>query len=310
MKRVGQSYETVANEEVHHASSTAVRVHTDLICDVGMNDGIDTAYFLQEGYRVLAIEANPILVAQAERRFHKEISESRLTVLNVGIAEHAGTACFWICDDIPGWSAFNRSIASRRGSRHHAVEIRTATFGQILDEHGIAHYLKVDIEGSDALCVQALREPPLLPKYISVETDCVGDSENLSDVQQPGMLELLHQKGYSRFKLISQSNFWAAGNLRGPRWLHRLARSAAHGRLRALKIGPLAMSLTGRHMLKSDGYAFASGGSGPWGEDTAGPWLSYQEARKVYVRAREFHASGLKPGEPQYSFWFDWHASY
>ena len=35
-----------------------------LVIDVGMYDGADTAYYLSMGYRVLAVEANPALVAQ------------------------------------------------------------------------------------------------------------------------------------------------------------------------------------------------------------------------------------------------------
>jgi FkbM family methyltransferase len=286
------------------------RVCNDLIYDVGMCNGDDTAYYLHQGYRVLAVEANPSLAAQAERRFQSAIREGRLTVLNIGIAERAGNACFWISDDHPEWGSVDRDIASRSGSRHHPIEIQIITFTRILEEHGIPHYLKIDIEGSDGFCVKALPKGPLLPKYISLETDCAGDSEDLRGVTLPGMLELLRERGYKRFKLICQGNFWAAGSLRGPNWLYRLARSAAHGRLRAPRVGRVAMSLTGRHMLKSDGYAFVDGSSGPWGEGTAGPWLSYEEAKKAYVRAREWHASALMPGEPKYSFWYDWHAAF
>ena len=36
----------------------------DLIYDVGMHNGSDTAYYLHKGFRVLAIEANPVLAKQ------------------------------------------------------------------------------------------------------------------------------------------------------------------------------------------------------------------------------------------------------
>jgi hypothetical protein len=39
-----------------------------LIYDVGMNNGDDIAYYLRRGFRVLAIEANPDLVANADLR--------------------------------------------------------------------------------------------------------------------------------------------------------------------------------------------------------------------------------------------------
>ena len=34
----------------------------NLIYDVGMSNGDDTAYYLHRGFRVVAIEANPLLV--------------------------------------------------------------------------------------------------------------------------------------------------------------------------------------------------------------------------------------------------------
>ena len=53
-----------------------------LILDVGMYDGTDTAYYLSMGFRVLAVEANPALVAQAAERFEREIRDGRLTILH------------------------------------------------------------------------------------------------------------------------------------------------------------------------------------------------------------------------------------
>jgi hypothetical protein len=45
----------------------------DLIYDVGMNNGDDTACFLSLGFRTVAIEANPELVKYAKARFAHEI---------------------------------------------------------------------------------------------------------------------------------------------------------------------------------------------------------------------------------------------
>ena len=36
-----------------------------LIYDIGMFDGADTRYYLNKGYKVLAVEANPIVVKRA-----------------------------------------------------------------------------------------------------------------------------------------------------------------------------------------------------------------------------------------------------
>jgi FkbM family methyltransferase len=65
----------------------------DLIYDVGMNNGDDTAYYLSLGFRTVAIEANPELVEQAKSRFAREISAGRLFILNIGIADREGVCC-------------------------------------------------------------------------------------------------------------------------------------------------------------------------------------------------------------------------
>jgi FkbM family methyltransferase len=282
------------------------RVFADLIYDVGMHNGDDTAFYLHQGYRVVAIEANPAFVEPAKRRFEQEIREGRLTLLNIGIGEKAGHADFWICDDNSVWSSFDRSVASRDGSRHHALKVQTATFREILDDYGVPHYLKIDIEGYDALCVQNLSGMPT-PKYISLEAQCIADPSDLTEAELLTTLDLLRDTGYRRFKLISQVRFWAAGDLWGPKWLHRVALSAAHGRLRTRKLGPIAMRFTGRHIFQSDGYNFVPGSSGPFGEATAGPWLGYEEARRVCLRARNWHVS---KSNRKGTFWFDWHGTY
>ena len=115
---------------------TRVGVRRDLILDVGRHTGGDTAHYLRHGYNVVAIEANPQLAADALRRFAPEIHSGKLTVLNVGIVGTTGTSTFWICDRKSDWSSFDRRISARRGSEHHAIEIPTRRFGEILDEHG------------------------------------------------------------------------------------------------------------------------------------------------------------------------------
>ena len=42
---------------------------SELVFDIGMHNGDDTAYYLSRGYRVLAVEANPSLCASARERF-------------------------------------------------------------------------------------------------------------------------------------------------------------------------------------------------------------------------------------------------
>ena len=44
-------------------------IYEDLIYDVGLHIGQDTAFYLEKGFRVVAIEANPVLAHQVAVRF-------------------------------------------------------------------------------------------------------------------------------------------------------------------------------------------------------------------------------------------------
>src|SRR5258705_8559783 len=79
-----------------------------LIMDLGAHNGDDTAYYLQKGFRVVAVEANPLLAEQVENRFQKEGRRGRLTVLNIGVAGQAGSMSFWVNADNSAWSSFDR----------------------------------------------------------------------------------------------------------------------------------------------------------------------------------------------------------
>jgi 16S rRNA A1518/A1519 N6-dimethyltransferase RsmA/KsgA/DIM1 with predicted DNA glycosylase/AP lyase activity len=77
----------------------------DLIYDVGMRCGEDTEYYLEGGFRVLAIEADPYLVNRARQRFSREIETRQLTILNVGISSQTSVENFWICESNSNWNS-------------------------------------------------------------------------------------------------------------------------------------------------------------------------------------------------------------
>jgi FkbM family methyltransferase len=162
-----------------------------LNADPSIKDADDTAYYLRRGFRVVAIEADTRLAKSAAERFGTQINSGQLRILNIGIAAEEGELPFWICETHSEWSSFDRKLASRHGCPHHEVMVRCRRFGSILEEFGIPYYLKIDIEGNDSLCVQDL-DPRRLPKFISMETTSP---------------DLLAERGFKRFKAISQINF-------------------------------------------------------------------------------------------------------
>lgn len=263
----------------------------ELVFDVGMHNGDDTAYYLASGYDVVAVEANPALCEAADERFRTEIAAGRLVVRNVGIASAAGELEFWVSDHSE-WSSFHRENATQADTAASRILVPTITFDELLGDYRTPLYVKVDIEMNDSHCIRALGRCEVRPPFFSFE----GHLNAAEDV------DVLAALGYTSFKCVRQidwreitpENMQRQANIRKliaragrvPRlgtYLHRL-------HYRARPVG---------------GWEFAAGSSGPLGRDLPGRWLSRDEMLAVWEHRlavdRAMGAGGL--GE-----WFDIHA--
>lgn len=259
-----------------------------LVFDVGMNNGDDTAYYLRRGFSVVAVEANPALCEAARSRFAAQLQEGQLVIENVGIAEGAGEMTFWVSDRSV-WSSFRESTATKGGAKASPITVRTVAFASLLERHGVPHFVKVDIEGHDRLCLEDLTRDAH-PKYASVEM-----SHPTADID----IDLLAGVGYEQYKCVRQNDFVEIlpGNLeRQIRRRRRLSRlGPLEGRVRQLA----------RRSVSVEGWRFPFGSSGPCPWELPGRWMTRAEVLSVWGRLRdtdvELNDKGL--GE-----WFDIHA--
>jgi FkbM family methyltransferase len=271
-----------------------------LIYDVGFHNGDDTAYYLHRGFNVLAVEANPTLVAESGRRFESEIASRQLTLLNVAIAESEGFVSFWVNQDNDTWSSFDQVLGCRHGSRCQEVKVRAVRFASLLGEYGIPYYLKVDIEGSDALCIRGL-DPDALPKYVSCEL--THDENALGE---------LYKAGYRRFKVLNQTTYTGSIPVFNRDLTGRLLRRACHdfSVVRSF-VHHLPQSLRPKKIELDNfslrfPYKFTHGSSGPFGEETYGPWYSFEDITKRVARIRRKY---LEANVSQECCWYDVHAT-
>jgi len=158
-----------------------------LIYDVGMCEGNDTAFYLHLGYNVIAIEPDPEMVETAKKRFALEIANGRLTIIPEAISEIDGPQDFYIYENRLG----NSSLVNRGLKIAKKTVVPTTKFAPILTRYGVPFYLKVDIEGGEAVVLRDLSRNDL-PQYISVEMWGI-DS-----------ICLLHALGYRKFKVVDQ----------------------------------------------------------------------------------------------------------
>lgn len=163
-----------------------------LIMDIGMNNGRDTLFYLQKGFRVVAVEASPILVKEGEEKFSDYIESGHLIIEPVGLAKKAGKATFYMNLDKDDWSSFIKEFGTRENTRYEEIDINCITPQTLFNKHGIPYYLKIDIEGYDIDVVRALHDFESKPKYISMEEAgayCFAELWGL---------------GYRNFKIINQ----------------------------------------------------------------------------------------------------------
>ncbi len=168
----------------------------DLIVDVGMHRGNDTDFYLKKGFRVAAIEANPSHVEKAKERFSAEIGKGLLTIYNIGIAKEEGVFDFYINEDKDDWCSFDRIWGTKQNegvdTKWRTEKIKCTQLNKILEETGVPYYLKVDIEGYDIYCIEALHKLDKLPRFVSTEAIHID------------ILCHLRALGYNEFQFVNQ----------------------------------------------------------------------------------------------------------
>jgi FkbM family methyltransferase len=191
----------------------------DLVFDVGMHRGEDTERYLAQGFRVVAVEANPALVDLAAQRFAHAIASGRLTIVGGAVADEPGMVELAVFDEHTVWSSMDRKFIARNlamGQRCHTVEVPAVRFVDLLTEHGVPRYLKVDIEGSDMICVRALHEVTERPDYLSIESAVTSPRSGAVIEAVFDELAELWTLGYRAFKFVDQTRISTEAGSSGP----------------------------------------------------------------------------------------------
>lgn len=251
----------------------------DLIYDVGMFNGDDTAYYLHKGYRIVSIEAHPTWVEAGRQRFADAIRDGRLTILNVAIGPEEGVAQLVVNEQYPDRNTLNSGLLRTpgwAGVPTHTLEVRTVRFKDVLAEYGIPFYLKVDIETFDHYCLEDL-DPSDLPQYVSFEAQDIRDLVTMRD------------KGFEAFKIIRQQDHRQA--FYNPYVKAAVKRKPAGwpGLVRALRLSGRLTDRASEPVLRRADYQplsdwhFHCGSAGPFGEDTEGPWRTFGEVAMTWL---------------------------
>src|SRR4051812_53455 len=218
-----------------------------------MHDGADSEFYLLKGFRVVAVEADSNRCRVVGERLRSFVTSGQLTVLNCAIAPKCGPVTFYR-STISGWSTVVSEIDvdnAKRGASSEQVDVEGIKLSDLARQYGDAFYLKLDIEGMDREALKSLVSTSFRPTYVSMETTFARDPS--FDTFRCD-LELLAELGYDRFKIIDQTLLQ-----------HQL---------------PPKPSLAGTYVP----HRFTSESSGLFGEETPGPWLTFEDALTRFRR--------------------------
>jgi len=230
-----------------------------LIYDVGAHIGQDSDFYLRKGFKVVAVEACPDLSCRLRERFRSYEADGRLVLIDAAIAEQEGEVEFYFNESKSEWGTIRPDWAARNlrlGAPSRKIKVRAIPFGSVLRRYGIPYYLKVDIEGADLLCLEALAGFSEKPNFVSLESDKRSWEGLLRE------FEMLQGLGYNRFKVIDQGNIMSQA--------------------------PPEPSREGAYVK----HSFEFGASGLFGEELPGSWLTADAAldkyRTIFSKYRMF----------------------
>jgi FkbM family methyltransferase len=283
----------------------AIMIQANLIYDIGAHKGDDTAWYLQQGYRVIAVEANPLLAKELQRKFSAAIHEGKLTVVNVAVAEQDNeTVTFFISRE--DWrSSTSKFLAERDGVIVQTTEMPTTRLSSLFEKYGTPHYCKIDIEGNDALAIKSLTGQSGRPEYISCELSC----ESIGDIQQNTnllfeTLNALQAAGYTSFQLIDQDSL-----LQLTANIHYSRFETLYSRMRT-KIeritGLYTSRYSNRHLIAQKRKVNVDFVTAPFGDALTGTWADHETIRN-YI---QFHFNDYYKitQNKLFTFWVDIHA--
>ncbi|MEL4374093.1 FkbM family methyltransferase [Brucella cytisi] len=170
------------------------QVDQNLIFDIGVNDGLDSHFYLKKGFRVIGVEANPDLAYDVASKFSEEISSGQYTLLNIGLWNEKKILPFYKNMDNSHWSSFDPVYGCRNNTNFEVIDIQCFTILDLINSFGIPRYMKIDVEGADKLILLDLRNQLMKPIFISVEEYGVNT------------LHDLRAAGYKNFAVLPQRN--------------------------------------------------------------------------------------------------------
>ena len=169
-------------------------VDRNLIFDLGMHRGLDTKFYLDKGFRVVALEANPVLASKVAEWLAPYVESRQLQIVEKALTDsEEQTVSFYVNPVKDDWSSTHQWWAEKGAHPSEEITVPVTNMDSLFQEFGTPYYIKCDIEGEDVTFVKQACSSRYRPKYISVEAI---DSS---------LIDILSEGGYSSFQIVNQS---------------------------------------------------------------------------------------------------------
>lgn len=234
-----------------------------LIIDVGMHKGEDAAFYLSRGFRVVGVEANPVLVAELKSKFADALAIGDLIIVDKAVSDRPGSVDFYINDSVSVWGSIDPLFVERNAksgkSASQVIKVPSTTLKHIVEEFPEPYYVKIDVEGMDYCCLQSLSQSERRPTYVSIESSVSSPTNMWSEE-----LALLGQMGYDRFKFVDQDRL-----------------DLLNGRKLEREGAPVV-------------YQHPKDASGPFGDEAPGEWIAVGQAKEMARKLRREYEAYAK----------------
>ncbi|MFN2137200.1 MAG: FkbM family methyltransferase [Candidatus Promineifilaceae bacterium] len=140
---------------------SSLLVPGDLYFDLGAHVGNRVAAALSCGASVVALEPNPVLFSFLLHRYGRKPA---VTLLQQAAGDHPGQATLFLSDATPTVSSLSAEWITAVSDQHTFSQVRwnkeitveTTTLDNLISQHGIPAFCKVDIEGSELAALNGL----------------------------------------------------------------------------------------------------------------------------------------------------------
>lgn len=165
-----------------------------LCFDIGAHLGNRTKVWRKLGARVIAVEPQEVCLTHLRKRFGQD---AKVTILPVAVAAEAGETMLHVSALTPTitslageeWQQDMQDSSSFTVKWDYSVPVKTVTLEDLVQEHGIPDFCKIDVEDLELEVLKGLQTAiPLLSfEYLSIRIgktiDCIQRLEEIGEYE-------------------------------------------------------------------------------------------------------------------------------